>query len=82
MMSKNLDGWKKNLAVIRDDFTEWAQDMRWNATRLSESARERQWLRVIHFAYAFVTTTIEKLYRVWGLVAVIYAGLWLARKIG
>ena len=81
VVKHHKDGWEKNLAVILDDFREWAIDMLWNATRLVESARERDWLRVLHYGHAFVTTTIEKLYRVWGLVVVIYAGLWLARKI-
>ena len=81
VVKHHKDGWKKNLAVILEDFREWAIDMLWNATRLVESARERDWLRVLHYSHAFVTTTIEKLYRVLGIAFWIYVGLWLKDKV-
>ena len=66
MAKHHLDGVFKNLAVIRDDIKDWWADMRWNALRLRESVQERDFLRIPHYLHAFVTTSIEKLYRLWG----------------
>ena len=76
-MSKNLDGWCKNLSVIREDISDWRDDMGWNAKRLRDAVRERSYLRIPHYIHAFVTTTIEKLYRVWGIAF----WVWLALAI-
>lgn len=68
MAKHHLDDWQKNLAVMIDQTKLWWIDMKWNATRLVESARERDVLRVLHYCHAFVTTTIEKQYRVLGIL--------------
>ena len=80
MVKHHKDGWKKNLAVLGDQFVGWWVDMRWNAERLVDSARDRDMRRVLHFCHAFVTSTIEKLYRVWGVVFWIILAGWLLNK--
>ncbi|MCA9368350.1 hypothetical protein KC887_08935 [Candidatus Kaiserbacteria bacterium] len=78
MAKHHKDGWQKNLAVITDQFSDWWIDMKWNASRLAESAQEREVLRCLHYIHAFVTTTIEKLYRFWAIVFWVYLTLCIA----
>lgn len=81
MAKHHLDGWQKNFAVMGDHLKEWWIDMQWNATRLIESARERDWMRVLHFIHAFVSTTFEKLYRVWAIAFWAFLVYWITAKV-